>query len=200
MEFKEQSVPTGILLKIRKLQALAERGVGGEATNAKILLSALCEKYGIDESKLDEEEKQWYEFEMRTSVQKLFLQLYVSVYGTTERYLKEVELWKRGCKKIVKCKFTRAEYIEFSQMWEWHRKNYLAERKRMRELFQIAYYDKFKMYASETCDEYEAKRSKKKDSDLTMEDILAINMMAAACKNKSFYKQIGEANDDEDDE
>lgn len=40
MEFKEQSVPTGILLKIRKLQALAERGVGGEATNAKILLSA----------------------------------------------------------------------------------------------------------------------------------------------------------------
>ena len=200
MEFKEQSVPTGILLKIRKLQALAERGVGGEATNAKILLSALCEKYDIDESKLDEEEKQWYEFEMRTSVQKLFLQLYVSVYGTTERYLKEVELWKRGRKKIVKCKFTRAEYIEFSQMWEWHRKNYLAERKRMRELFQIAYYDKFKMYASETCDEYEAQRSKKKDSDLTMEDILAINMMAAACKNKSFYKQIGEANDDEDDE
>jgi DNA-binding LacI/PurR family transcriptional regulator/curved DNA-binding protein CbpA len=121
-------------------------------------------------------------------------------YGTTERYLQEVELWKRGRKKIVKCKFTRAEYIEFSQLWEWHRKNYLAERKRMRELFQIAYYDKFKMYASETCDEYEAQRSKKKDSDLTMEDILAINMMAAACKNKSFYKQIGEANDDEDDE
>lgn len=79
MEFKEQSVPTGILLKIRKLQALAERGVGGEATNAKILLSALCEKYGIDESKLDEEEKQWYEFEMRTSVQKLFLSC-TSVY------------------------------------------------------------------------------------------------------------------------
>ena len=200
MEFKEQSVPTGILLKIRKLQALAERGVGGEATNAKILLSALCEKYGIDESKLDEEEKQWYEFEMRTSVQKLFLQLYVSIYGTTERYLKEVELWKRGRKKIVKCKFTGAEYIEFSQMWEWHRKNYLAERTRMKELFQIAYYDKFKMYASETCDEYEAQRSKKKDNDLTMKDILAINMMAAACKNKSFYKQIEEANDDEDDD
>lgn len=200
MEFKEQSVPTGILLKIRKLQALAERGVGGEATNAKILLSALCEKYGIDESKLDEEEKQWYEFEMRTSVQKLFLQLYVSIYGTTERYLQEVELWKRGRKKIVKCKFTRAEYIEFSQLWEWHRKNYLAERKRMRELLKIAYFDKFKMYASETCDEYEAQRSKKKDDDFTFEDLMAINMMAAACKNKSFYKQIGEVNDDEEDD
>lgn len=200
MEFKEQSVPTGILLKIRKLQALAERGVGGEATNAKILLSALCEKYGIDESKLDEEEKQWYEFEMRTSIQKLFLQLYVSIYGTTERYLQEVELWKRGRKKIVKCKFTRTEYIEFSQLWEWHRKNYLAERKRMRELFKIAYFDKFKMYASETCDEYEAQRSKKKDDDFTFEDLMAINMMAAACKNKSFYKQIGEVNDDEEDD
>lgn len=126
---------------------------------------------------------------MRTSVQKLFLQLYVSVYGTTERYMKEVQLWKRGRKKIVKCMFTRAEYIEFSQMWEWHRKNYLAERKRMRELFQIAYYDKFKMYASETCDEFEAQR-KKKDNDLTFEDILAINMMAAACKNKSSTNKL----------
>lgn len=199
MEFKEQSVPTGILLKIRKLQALAERGVGGEATNAKILLSALCEKYGIEESKLNEEEKQWYEFEMRTSVLKLFLQLYASIYGTTERFINEVDIWKCGRKKIVKCLFTRAEYIEFSQMWEWHRKNYLAERKRMKELFQIAYYDKFQMYSSETCDEYETKY-KKKDNDLTPEDILAINSMAAACKNKSFYKQIGEANNDDDDE
>lgn len=200
MEFKEQSVPTGILLKIRKLQALAERGVGGEATNAKILLSALCEKYGIEESKLNEEEKQWYEFEMRTSVLKLFLQLYASIYGTTERFINEVDIWKCGRKKIVKCKFTRAEYIEFSQLWEWHRKNYLAERKRMRELFKIAYFDKFKMYASETCDEYEAQRSKKKDDDFTFEDLMAINMMAAACKNKSFYKQIGEVNDDEEDD
>lgn len=199
MEFKEQSVPTGILLKIRKLQALAERGVGGEATNAKILLSALCEKYGIEESKLNEEEKQWYEFEMRTSVLRLFLQLYVSIYGTTERFINEVDIWKCGRKKIVKCLFTRAEYIEFSQMWEWHRKNYLAERKRMKELFQIAYYDKFQMYSSETCDEYETKY-KKKDNDLTLEDILAINSMAAACKDKSFYKQIGEANNDDDDE
>lgn len=199
MEFKEQSVPTGILLKIRKLQALAERGVGGEATNAKILLSALCEKYGIEESKLNEEEKQWYEFEMRTSVLKLFLQLYASIYGTTERFINEVDIWKCGRKKIVKCLFTCAEYIEFSQMWEWHRKNYLAERKRMKELFQIAYYDKFQMYSSETCDEYETKY-KKKDNDLTPEDILAINSMAAACKNKSFYKQIGEANNDDDDE
>jgi hypothetical protein len=62
----------------------------------------------------------------------------------------------------------------------------------MRELFKIAYFDKFKMYASETCDEYEAQRSKKKDDDFTFEDLMAINMMAAACKNKSFYKQIGE--------
>lgn len=199
MEFKEQSVPTGILLKIRKLQALAERGVGGEATNAKILLSALCEKYGIEESKLNEEEKQWYEFEMRISVLKLFLQLYASIYGTTERFINEVDIWKCGRKKIVKCLFTCAEYIEFSQMWEWHRKNYLAERKRMKELFQIAYYDKFQMYSSETCDEYETKY-KKKDNDLTPEDIFAINSMAAACKNKSFYKQIGEANNDDDDE
>lgn len=68
----------------------------------------------------------------------------------------------------------------------------------MKELFQIAYYDKFNMYASKTCDEYEA-QPKKKNNDLTFEDILAINSMATACKNKSFYKKI-EANNDDDDE
>lgn len=32
------------------------------------------------------------------------------------------------------------------------------------------------------------------------EQSVPTDMMAAACKNKSFYKQIGEANDDEDDD
>lgn len=200
MELKQNSVPECVMLKLQKLKVLSERGEAGEAENAKNLLKSLCEKYGIDEEKLFEEEKHCYEFEVRASVRKLFLQLYTSIYGTSERYMNEVTFWERGSKHLIKCWFTHAEYIEFSQLWDWHRKNFLEERKRMRKLFEHAYVEKFKLYPSETCEEFEELQKKSKKSDLSLNDIWAISSMAAACKNKTYYKQldiIGE--DDEED-
>lgn len=196
MILQENQVPDSIMLKLQKLKTLAEKGVEGEKENAKRLLSSLCKKYGIDEKMLFKEEKQWYEFEMRTSVKLIFLQLYVSIYGTTERYLNEVTHWKRGNKYVAKCLFTRAEYIEFSQLWEWHRKNYLDERKRMRELFRKAYIEKFKLYPKETCNEFEELVKDKKKDETTFEDIMAISALADACKDKTFYKQI-ESNEED---
>lgn len=95
MELKQNSVPEYVMLKLQKLKVLAERGEAGEAENAKNLLKSLCEKYGIDEEKLFEEEKHCYEFEVRASVRNLFLQLYTSIYGTSERYMNEVTFWKK---------------------------------------------------------------------------------------------------------
>lgn len=44
--------------KLKKLLALAEGGVGGEAHNARILLEKLCDEYGISlEDLLDTEKK-----------------------------------------------------------------------------------------------------------------------------------------------
>lgn len=43
----ENLVPAAILLKIKKLQELALRGVGGEAQNAQRVLEALCEKHHL---------------------------------------------------------------------------------------------------------------------------------------------------------
>ena len=51
--------------KLKKLLALAEQGVGGEAVNARRLLEKLCEQYGIDiEELLDRETKHSYTFEI----------------------------------------------------------------------------------------------------------------------------------------
>lgn len=41
-----------IIAKLQKLLALAQRGEGGEAVNARELLDKMLEKYGIDESSL----------------------------------------------------------------------------------------------------------------------------------------------------
>lgn len=42
---------------LKKIRALAERGVGGEADNAEEILRRLMEKYGVSEDELDEEER-----------------------------------------------------------------------------------------------------------------------------------------------
>lgn len=40
---------------LKKIRALAEHGVGGEAENAEKLLARMMKKYGISEAELDEE-------------------------------------------------------------------------------------------------------------------------------------------------
>lgn len=40
---------------LKKVRALAEHGVGGEAENAEKLLARMMKKYGISEEELDEE-------------------------------------------------------------------------------------------------------------------------------------------------
>ena len=64
----ENLVSAAILLKIKKLQELALRGVGGEAQNAQRVLEALCEKYGLTLEDLDQDAKVTYEFPLRASI------------------------------------------------------------------------------------------------------------------------------------
>lgn len=63
--------------KLKKLRELANRGVGGEAVNARRLFKLLLEKYGISENDLDfrSEERQQYNFEVNTLLQFLFAQV-----------------------------------------------------------------------------------------------------------------------------
>lgn len=60
--------------------------------------------------------------------------------------------------------------------------------------------DDLTLFFRETYNQVCGRQNKTWRRGFKVEDLMAINMMAAACKNKSFYKQIGEANDDEDDD
>ena len=44
---QSNETPQEVLLKVKKIKALAERGIGGEKEAARKLLAALCAKYGI---------------------------------------------------------------------------------------------------------------------------------------------------------
>lgn len=197
---QSNETPQEVLLKVKKIKALSERGIGGEKEAARKLLAALCAKYGIAEEEISEEKKYEYWFHVRTSVLKLFLQVYSSMFGATERYTTELSIFRSKQGKDIRCQFTPAEYIEFSQLWEWHRKNYLVERKKMRKLFESGYVQKHKLFPTEIDPIY-----KNKDNKLTFEEMCAIEAMAEACDNKTFHKQIGDketpyGEEDEEDE
>jgi hypothetical protein len=184
----QNETPQEILLKIKKVKALAEGGIGGEKEAAQRLLETLCAKYGVTPEELNEEQKKEYMFRVRNSVLKLFLQVYTFMFDATERYENDLHYYKKkGVNDhFIGCDFTPSEYIEFSQLWEWHRQNYLVERKRMRELFEKAYIKKHSLYPNEIRDEYRASK-KKKD---TLQDLNAIMALTNICSDKTFHKQI----------
>ena len=53
-----------ILEKIKRVRALAERGVDGEKDSATALLDRMMEKYGITETELAEERREiaWFRY------------------------------------------------------------------------------------------------------------------------------------------
>lgn len=58
---------------LKKVRALAEHGVGGEAENAEKLLARMMKKYGISEEELDEETRVRHDFTYHGGEEKKIL-------------------------------------------------------------------------------------------------------------------------------
>ena len=69
---------------LKKIRALAERGVGGEAENAEKLLARMMKKYGISEAELDEETRVRHDFTYHGGEEKKILRQVV--YKVTGGY------------------------------------------------------------------------------------------------------------------
>lgn len=78
-----------LLQKIKRVQALAERGEGGEKENAAALLERMMKQYGISESDIAEERREMAWFRYKTPLEeKLLAQVIYSVVG-------DLPLWER---------------------------------------------------------------------------------------------------------
>lgn len=186
-----------IKVKIKKIKALAEQGVGGEKEAARKLLLDLCVKYGIELEELNEEEaRREYVFKVRTSVHHLFAQCYVNLYGVGERFREEVHIYKNGRGYEYSVMLTPTEYIEFNLFWEWHRQNFLKERKKIRKLFYDGYLSKHKLYP---CSEDEDFKNRKREP-MSYDDMLKVAAMANICEDVTFHKQIEGGNDLDDED
>jgi hypothetical protein len=103
---------------LRKVKALAERGVGGEKQNAEAILSRLMKKYGVSEADLREDEASDYDFHWREPFEdSLLRQIAYMIVGRgliTKRYVRS-----RAKTVIICC--TAAQRIEIQAAFEFYR-------------------------------------------------------------------------------
>lgn len=128
---------------LKKIRALAERGVGGEADNAEEILRRLMEKYGVSEDELDEEERRRHDFEYHGKEQEKLLRQVV--YKVTGGYA--YNLVYRASGRKVKTRLgadcTAAEKVEIEFLFDFYTR--LWERER--DAFLSAFIQKHRIFA-----------------------------------------------------
>ena len=129
--------------KLKKLLALAERGVQGEVENARKLLEKLCKEHGVSiEELLDENQEKYYRFNIgRNAIYKdLFAQCYSKV-------VQKVSLSYYQASRIhIKVKMTALQSVELTSLFEWHKANFDKDFEDMKNNILLAYCRKHHLY------------------------------------------------------
>ena len=107
--------------KLKKLLALAERGVQGEAENARILLEKLCMEYGVSmDELLDESQMKYHFFEVGRN--KIYLDLFAQCYykvANADRLS-----YKKVSRSKIAVEMTAIQYAEMVSLFAWHKANF----------------------------------------------------------------------------
>jgi hypothetical protein len=113
---------------LKKLKALAERGIGGEAENAQNLFDRLLKKYGLTVEDIEGESTQFYAFKAGGVNAMLLMQIIkrvnydLKIYDIPPEKVKALNL---GGNIATEC--TVAEYIEIEQMFKAYKNLYKKE-------------------------------------------------------------------------
>lgn len=104
----------------KKLKALADRGLGGEATTAKRILDNYLKKHNLTILDIEGEKKTLEVFRTNNKYKKLFLQVASTVIGIRidRRYV------KRKNPNHLLLEVTKAEKIEINIKYEFYKKHF----------------------------------------------------------------------------
>lgn len=131
---------------LKKIKALAERGVDGEAENAEALLARLMEKYGISEKELDEDTRKRHDFEYHGKEQRKILRQVVYKVTGGSAYDLVYRASGRKVRTQLGADCTPAEKVEIEYLFDFYKR--LWEREK--EAFLSAYIQKHKIFAIRT--------------------------------------------------
>ncbi len=168
----------------KKLKALADKGVGGEKTNAEKMLNDLMKKHGIKIEDIEGEATNDYFFKVDDEFKDLFFQIVKSVNRDIPayRYPKNV-VRQHKLKGNHEIKCTIAEYIEIEQSFDIYTKLYKEELKTFYEAFVHAN----RIYPKATEEE---KKSIHDLSDEEREAWMKKVLMAQNIKKANIRKQL----------
>ena len=167
--------------KLKKLLALAERGVQGEADNARRLLEKLCKEHGVSiEELLDENQLKYYRFDIgRNAIYKdLFTQCFCKVAQKVSLRYRQVS------RSQIAVEMTALQYAELASLFEWHKANFNKDFEDMKKNILLAYCRKHHLYSNVKLDN---------DRELTEEErkrLIKILFMQEVLNDNQYHKLL----------
>jgi hypothetical protein len=164
---------------LKKLQALAERGVGGEKETAERKLRELMKKYGIDEINFSEDKLEEFEFKYSNpQEEQLIRQLFFKMFGQDWRSKSYTYRCGKGSKSIRGIECTKAEGVQLQIEYEFYKQLWQEEMK----LFWNAFIQKHRIFSMRPED---TKGSDKPLSPEERAEVMRMSMMMDAMQNKT---------------
>lgn len=165
---------------LKKLQALAERGVGGEKEGAQRKLEQLMKKYGVEDVDLSEEKEEDHDFRYHNEFeQKLLRQLF---YKIVPDYRQHTYYYThgRGSKSTYGIRCTKAQALQIQIEYE-----FLCDLwKEEVDFFMQAFIQKHRIFAPPTS------RENVDTTPMSKADIMRMCSMMEGMKNKSIQPML----------
>lgn len=169
---------------LKKLQALAERGVGGEKETAQKKLEQLMKKYKIEEEDLSEDKEEDYDFRYHNEFElKILRQLFYKIVPDYKRHTYTYRYGK-GSKSTYGIRCTKAQALQIRIEYEF----YCALWKEEVDFFMSAFIQKHRLFAMPTSDEHIDK------TPMSKKEILRMMAMMEGMQDKSIVPMLEEEN------
>lgn len=171
---------------LKKLQALAERGVGGEKEGTQKKLEQLMKKYNIEEADLSEDKLEDHDFKYHDEFEhQLLRQLFFKIVPDYSKHTYTYRYGK-GSKSTYGIACTKAQALQIQIEYEF----YCSLWKEEVSFFLSAFIQKHRIFAM-------TPREDREDDDdkMSMEDYMRMKMMMDGMQNKSILPMIEQEED-----
>lgn len=173
-----------LLEKIKKIKALADRGVGGEKTTAQATLERLMQEHGITEADLEMEREETAFFPYHDELERrILIQVIFSVTGKPAFGCVGAASGRKRKKYGADCTAAQRLEIEFN-----HKFFYEAAKKEF-EVFLYAFYMKNRIFPP---DGIAPEQETKALTEEELEEVLRAEQMAATMEKYTPHKAIGD--------
>ena len=178
-----------LLQKVKKIQALAERGDRGEKESAAAMLERLMKKYGITESEIAEDRRELAWFRFKTPLERRLL--HQIIYAVTGRVgYSCVGARTNRPRKMLGIECTAAERLEIELSFEF----YNAALEKELDRFYSAFLNKNHIFPDKPIDDVP------EIGEMDLEEAQRLSMMMAGMEEHSRRKALGSGTEERGDQ